>query len=129
MLLTQEKGNLTPDRVIHYARNEKAALHESFEWDDTVAGHKYRIQQANALIRIHCVITRPVQRDVKMVVKVEPYTGKAAIVPQVEVVTDPFIEANAIWFQDGFLCCNTPNYPVRIPMHLVETFFKNRKVG
>lgn len=44
-------GNrLTADAVVAYAKQEDSALHSQFEWDDTLAGHKYRIDQARNLI-------------------------------------------------------------------------------
>lgn len=44
-------GNLTPDAVVEAARPKAHPLHHRFEWDDSVAGHKYRLDQARALIR------------------------------------------------------------------------------
>lgn len=44
-------GNLTPDAVLEDARSKKSPLHDQFEWDDSEAAHKYRIEQARVLIR------------------------------------------------------------------------------
>lgn len=44
-------GTLTPEMVVAAAEPESSPLHGRFEWDDTVAGHKYRLRQAAALIR------------------------------------------------------------------------------
>ena len=43
-------GRLTNDLVLQNAEDEKSPLHEMFEWDDAVAGHKYRLQQATQII-------------------------------------------------------------------------------
>ena len=43
--------DLTPEIVVDEARPEGAPLHERFEWDDEIAGEKYRIVQAQQLIR------------------------------------------------------------------------------
>lgn len=44
-------GNrLTADAVVAFAQQEDSALHSQFEWDDTIAGHRYRIDQARNLI-------------------------------------------------------------------------------
>lgn len=44
-------GVLTPDDVVKDARRDSSPLHDQFEWDDTVAAGKYRIEQARELIR------------------------------------------------------------------------------
>lgn len=50
--LYQRHGELTPQIVVDEARSEDAPLHSRFEWDDTVAGEKYRLVQAARLIRV-----------------------------------------------------------------------------
>lgn len=42
---------LTPEAVVKAARPAKHPLHNRFEWDDTKAGHLYRLHQAAELIR------------------------------------------------------------------------------
>jgi hypothetical protein len=44
-------GVLTPELVLTTAKNKKHPLHASFEWDNTAAAHKWRIEQAARLIR------------------------------------------------------------------------------
>lgn len=42
---------ITADAVVEWARTHPSSdLHSKFEWDDTKAGHGYRIQQARILI-------------------------------------------------------------------------------
>lgn len=43
--------NLTPEAVVNVARNENNIMHSIFEWDDSVAGEKYRKIQATQLIK------------------------------------------------------------------------------
>jgi len=51
-------GRLTPDLVVEDAQNPDSPLHELFEWNDGVAGHKYRIEQARQVITsVRVVIT------------------------------------------------------------------------
>ncbi len=45
-----EKG-LTPSSVLDASREEGTLLHHYFEWDDSIAGEKYRQDQARFLIR------------------------------------------------------------------------------
>lgn len=44
-------GVLTPVVVVEESTPNEAPLHDRFEWNDSVAGHQYRISQAQALIR------------------------------------------------------------------------------
>lgn len=45
------QGRLSPDLVVEVATAPEHPLHVMFEWDDTVAGAKYRLVQAAGLIR------------------------------------------------------------------------------
>ena len=42
--------NATPSSILEYARNENSELHKCFEWDDTVAAEKYRLQQSRNIV-------------------------------------------------------------------------------
>jgi len=47
-----EKGiEVTPEVLLDASRDESSPTHCEFEWDDTVAAEKYRVQQATDLIR------------------------------------------------------------------------------
>lgn len=50
--IAQRRGILTPLVVLDEARNPEHPLHGRFEWDDTVAAEKYRLEQAHQLIRV-----------------------------------------------------------------------------
>lgn len=45
-------GKLTPNLVVEAARNPTHPLHSRFEWDNTTAAEKYRLEQARGLIRL-----------------------------------------------------------------------------
>lgn len=47
-------GRLLPQLVVKAARSKVSPLHQHFEWDDSAAAEKYRVEQARALIRV-CV--------------------------------------------------------------------------
>ncbi len=55
-------GVLQPEAVVDFARNPKTALHAAFEWDNSEAARKYRLEQARQLIRV--------------TVEIEPHTGQ-----------------------------------------------------
>lgn len=42
--------NLKPSDIVEAAKDERSELHKCFEWDDTVAAEKWRIQQARTLL-------------------------------------------------------------------------------
>lgn len=52
LAIREQAGRLTPLAVVEAATPEDHPLHHRFEWDDKVAGHKYRLAQARELIRI-----------------------------------------------------------------------------
>jgi hypothetical protein len=49
--LERANRRLIPEDVVAAAKEPAHALHDCFEWDDSKAGHLYRIDQARALIR------------------------------------------------------------------------------
>lgn len=50
----KHNGILDAENVVEEARPEDSPLHDKFEWDDSEAGHQWRLQQARNLIRV-CV--------------------------------------------------------------------------
>lgn len=71
--LEQKHGHISPELVLDESRNEEAPLHGCFEWDDSIAAEKYRINQAGMLIRNLTVIideheqTEPVRAYINVV--------------------------------------------------------------
>lgn len=45
-----DAGRLTPDEVLKRARPKDSPLHDIFEWNDSEAARKYRLNQARELI-------------------------------------------------------------------------------
>lgn len=50
---------LKPVAVVETATDPANALHPYFEWNDDVAGHQYRVNQARALIRTVYILPPP----------------------------------------------------------------------
>ena len=48
---SRHDGRLRPEAVVQAARKPDSALHGYFEWNDTEAARKYRLHQADYLIR------------------------------------------------------------------------------
>lgn len=59
----QRDGKLTPAQVLREAESDESPLHAVFEWDDTIAAHRYRLEQAGDLIR--SVKVRIMDREVR----------------------------------------------------------------
>lgn len=70
--LAEEHGHLTPELVVDAARPEHSPLHDLFEWDDSVAGERWRREQARHLI-IQCRVTVQTGEDQR--VSVRRYTA------------------------------------------------------
>src|SRR5882672_1392457 len=47
----QNRGHLTPRRIITAASDRKHVLHKHFEWDDSVAAQEWRLEQARSLVQ------------------------------------------------------------------------------
>lgn len=58
----QTLEEVTPENVLNKARNKKTELHKCFEWDNSIAGEKYRLIQARQIIQ-HFVIAMPEEKE------------------------------------------------------------------
>lgn len=45
-------GAISPALVLERARETRSPLHQCFEWDDAIAGERYRMVQARILLRL-----------------------------------------------------------------------------
>lgn len=48
-LLDKKGGELTPSDIVKDAKRKKSPYHDYFDWEDTLAAKKWRIQQARQL--------------------------------------------------------------------------------
>lgn len=85
-------AGLTPGAVVKAARPASSPLHTHFEWDDAVAGEKFRLDQARQLIR--CVVIEvgsdEEPRSVRAWVNVRPTEeGDQRYVPEDEARVNP----------------------------------------
>lgn len=61
--MEKDYGEVTSTRVLEEARPEDSILHPIFEWDDTVAAEKYRLEQARKLINNIEIEIEPASED------------------------------------------------------------------
>jgi len=57
---------LHPEQVVTFARDPETKLHKHFEWDDTAAAEKYRVDQARQLIRVVVTTLPNSKREVQI---------------------------------------------------------------
>lgn len=55
--------SVKPADLVEFARNPESELHKCFEWDDSVAGEKYRELQASKVLRLLVVTKKPVEQE------------------------------------------------------------------
>lgn len=92
-------GHITPALVVDDARPDAAPLHPVFEWDDGVAGEKFRRHQASTLVRAVVVVPPPEEQKpehksyVLTTVQAEP---RPVYVEATAVVNDAAMFADAV---------------------------------
>lgn len=93
-LLMEAHGALTPTLLVEAARPVDAPLHDRFEWDDEVAGERYRLDQARDLIRRVRVVYREATTEEQArsyrAYSSIPIDGGRAYVPTQAALDDPF---------------------------------------
>ena len=52
----------TTQQIVDIARDEDSVIHKYFEWDDSIAGEKYRLQQAQVMVR-NFVLVKPINEE------------------------------------------------------------------
>lgn len=89
--IRDEHGSLTPALVVDVATDPKHPLHDRFEWDDTTAARKWRLEQAGQLLRVtfRPDPDKPVDLRAFVAVKGED-SATADYVPTEEAATNPF---------------------------------------
>lgn len=70
--IIEEREELTREKVVEYAKDEKSELHKCFEWDDKIAGEKFRLVQAtNVLTSISIVYEEEPKRATRLFVNIK----------------------------------------------------------
>jgi hypothetical protein len=88
-----KRGSLTPEIVVEEAADPMHPLHHRFEWNDTEAARKYRLNQAASLLRVKYKHDVGDDRtDMRAFWVTRDVNGKSTQVyePMEEVVLDPF---------------------------------------
>lgn len=90
--IRDQHGALNPELVVDAARDPEHPLHSRFEWDDTAAAEKYRLQQASELLRVVKLPKDPSRPDdLRAFVAVKGQNShRADYVPTDEALADEF---------------------------------------
>lgn len=94
-----EDGLLEPHAVVEEARNPDSPLHGQFEWDDSIAGHEYRIWQARSLlarVKVRIIDVGRSRAFVNVRVRSSNGTERRGYLPIERVATDPDLYSQAI---------------------------------
>ena len=70
-LIYERDGVIEPETVVAESKPPSAPLHSCFEWDDEKAAHKYRIAQAQSIIRAIVVVDEAKQPETRAFVNVQ----------------------------------------------------------
>lgn len=95
LAVREQHGRLTPSIVVEDAAEPTHPLHSCFEWDDVVAGHAWRLEQARSLIQSVNVVYKEAggkagPRSVRAFQSVSGPDGRT-YEPSDEVASDPLM--------------------------------------
>ncbi len=87
----KSKENLTPFNIVERARNKKSILNKYFEWDDSEAAEKYRLQQARNIVNhvIEIVVIKGNRVEEKAYFNVITKNKESTYVSLTEVIKTP----------------------------------------
>lgn len=91
LAIREEYGKLTAQAVITAASEPDHPLHDRFEWDDTAAAAKYRLDQARRLIRVVRIEYQEQGGNLSSVREfhaVRDHSGTMAYQPAQEIILD-----------------------------------------
>ena len=62
-LREQNDGAVTAEGLVKVAETKRNPLHHEFTWDDSVAGHEYRLIQARSMLRSFHIVREDISTD------------------------------------------------------------------
>lgn len=68
VLTSRAHGELCAAAVVKYAANPRTALHAQFTWDNSVAGHQYRLWEARQLISVAVMFSPHTEKEYRVFV-------------------------------------------------------------
>lgn len=82
-------GILFPADVVNAARNPESPLHDVFDWNDTEAAEKWRLEQARRLIRVQVTFLPSENKTVQAYISLTPARAEdGGYLPVEKVLSD-----------------------------------------
>lgn len=78
-------SEISAEELLERARQDDTELHKCFEWDDAVAGEKYRLQQARQVL--NSLVFIPVE-ETEQPVRIFSYTQETKYKPTIQMVVN-----------------------------------------
>ena len=78
-------SEISAEELLERARQDDTELHKCFEWDDAVAGEKYRLQQARQVL--NSLVFIPVEES-EQPVRIFSYTQETKYKPTIQMVVN-----------------------------------------
>lgn len=75
------RDDVTPEELLNASRDEDSPTHAEFDWDDSIAAHKWRLEQARLIIAHIRIIRADSQSEYKERAFVSAPGGNHAYVP------------------------------------------------
>ena len=69
-------GVLKPDDVVSFAKDPETSLHAAFDWNDTDAAQKWRIEQARGIIQVAVEIIMVKNKEISVRVFISPIAAR-----------------------------------------------------
>lgn len=89
--IERKHGIVTPGNVLEESRPPQTVLHDLFEWDDSAAAERFRLEQAREIIGniavVHILEDRP-REQVRAFVNIVPEDGERGYLSVVKVLSD-----------------------------------------
>ena len=87
--IIEETRELTNSNILQYAKTHKSSeLNKCFEWDDTVAGEKYRMHQATLILGSISIVVVEQEEPVKAFVNIKTNEEKRIFKSIVKVLNN-----------------------------------------
>lgn len=121
------RGLLMPKEVVSEAREENNPLHGYFDWDDSVAAEKWRIEQARGLIQVAVEYVNDNKEPVRVFVSLQRDRMKGGYRRLETVMSDDVLKAELL--RESLVELNTLRNRYRQLVELSKVFREINKVS
>ena len=83
-LKNQQGGLLHQEDIVRAAKPKRSVLHKYFEWDDKIAGHRFRLEQAEKLIHAIVIVPDDDEEEIRAFVSIPSKRGQGGSFTSIE---------------------------------------------